>query len=55
MTRNFGWSKNVLIDPIENESYELTQRDIYVELADLNREAEGLAAKLQENFEELGI
>ena len=29
--------------------------DIYPELADLNKEAAELAAKIQENFEELGI
>ena len=35
--------------------FEQTLRDIHVELADLNREAVELAAKIQENFEELGI
>ena len=30
-------------------------RDIHTELADLNREAAELAAKIQANFEELGI
>ena len=30
-------------------------RDIHAELADLNKEAVELAAKIQENFEELGI
>jgi len=30
-------------------------RDIHTELADLNKEAAVLAAKIQENFEELGI
>lgn len=44
----------MLIHQIENQSYEKILRDIHVELADLNREAVGLAAKLQENFEELG-
>lgn len=29
-------------------------RDIHIELADLNKEAAELAAKIQENFEELG-
>ena len=28
--------------------------DIHVELADLNKEAAALAAKIQENFEEFG-
>lgn len=30
-------------------------RDIHTELADLNREAAELAAKIQENFEVMGI
>lgn len=30
-------------------------RDIHTELADLNREVAELAAKIQTNFEELGI
>ena len=30
-------------------------RDIHTELADLNKEAAVLAAKIQENFEELGV
>ena len=34
--------------------FEQTLRDIHVELADLNEEAAALAAKIQENFEELG-
>ena len=34
--------------------FEQALRDIHVELADLNREAVELAAKIQENFEELG-
>jgi len=29
--------------------------DVRIELADLNKEARELAAKIQENFEELGI
>ncbi len=33
--------------------FEQTLRDIHIELADLNREAVELAAKIQENFEEL--
>ncbi len=37
----------------ENFDFEQTLRDIHVELADLNREAVELAAKIQENFEEL--
>ena len=35
--------------------FEQTLRDIHVELADLNRESLELAAKIQENFEELGV
>ena len=34
--------------------FEQTLRDIHTELADLNREASELAAKIQENFGELG-
>ena len=39
----------------EDFDFEQTLRDIHVELADLNREASDLAAKIQENFEELGV
>lgn len=39
----------------EDFDFEQTLRDIHVELADLNREATELAAKIQDNFEELGI
>ena len=39
----------------EDFDFEQTLRDIHVELADLNREAVELAAKIQENFEELGV
>ncbi len=39
----------------EDFDFEQTLRDIHVELADLNREAVELAAKIQENFEGLGI
>jgi type I restriction enzyme M protein len=35
--------------------FEQTLRDIHVELADLNREAVDLAARIQENFEDLGV
>lgn len=38
----------------EDFDFEQTLRDIHTELADLNKEAVGLAAKIQENFEELG-
>ena len=38
----------------EDFDFEQTLRDIHVELADLNREAAELAAKIQTNFEELG-
>jgi type I restriction enzyme M protein len=41
----------------EDEDFDFEQalRDIHTELADLNKEAADLAAKIQENFEELGI
>jgi hypothetical protein len=39
----------------ENFDFEQTIRDVHTELADLNKEAAILAAKIQENFEELGI
>ena len=39
----------------EDFDFEMTLRDIHVELADLNREAVELAAKIQENFLELGV
>ena len=38
----------------EDFDFEQTLRDIHVELSDLNKEAVDLAAKIQENFEELG-
>jgi type I restriction enzyme M protein len=38
----------------EDFDFEQTLRDIHAELADLNIEAADLAAKIQENFEELG-
>lgn len=38
----------------EDFDFEQTLRDIHTELADLNKEAVELAAKIQENFEELG-
>jgi type I restriction enzyme M protein len=43
--------------PEENEDFDFEQtlRDIHIELADLNKEAAELAAKIQANFEELGI
>ena len=42
--------------PAEDEDFDFEQslRDIHVELADLNKEAVDLAAKIQTNFEELG-
>ncbi len=42
--------------PEEDEDFDFEQplRDIHVELADLNKEAAELAAKIQTNFEELG-
>src|SRR5436309_8101107 len=39
----------------EDFDFEAALRDIHIELADLNKEAVELAAKIQENFEELGI
>jgi type I restriction enzyme M protein len=39
----------------EDFDFEQTLRDIHTELADLNKEAVELAAKIQENFEELGV
>jgi type I restriction enzyme M protein len=43
--------------PVEDEDFdfEQTMRDLHTELADLNKEAVELAAKIQKNFEELGI
>ncbi len=38
----------------EDFDFEQTLRDIYTELADLNKEAAELAGKIQETFEELG-
>jgi type I restriction enzyme M protein len=38
----------------EDFDFEQTLRDIHTEIADLNREAAELAAKIQTNFEELG-
>jgi type I restriction enzyme M protein len=42
-------------DVDEDFDFEQTLKDIHVELADLNREAVELAARIQENFEELGV
>lgn len=39
----------------EDFDFEQVLKDIHIELADLNEEAVGLAAKIQENFEGLGI
>jgi type I restriction enzyme M protein len=39
----------------EDFDFEQTMKDIHLELADLNREAVDLAARIQENFEELGV
>jgi type I restriction enzyme M protein len=39
----------------EDFDFEQTLKDIHIELADLNEEAVALAAKIQENFEGLGI
>ena len=39
----------------EDFDFEQTLRDIHTEIADLNRDAAELAAKVQANFEELGV
>jgi type I restriction enzyme M protein len=39
----------------EDFNFEQTLRDIHTELADLNRESVELAAKIQANFEEMGV
>ena len=39
----------------ENFDFEQSLRDIHTELADLNKKAAALAARIQENFEELGV
>ncbi|MFH0785501.1 MAG: N-6 DNA methylase [Pseudomonadota bacterium] len=39
----------------EDFDFEQTMKDIHQELAELNREAVGLAARIQENFEGLGV
>ena len=39
----------------EDFDFEQTLRDIHTELGDLNKEATELAARIQENFEELGV
>jgi type I restriction enzyme M protein len=41
--------------PEEDFNFEAVLRDIHTELADLNKEAVELAAKIQASFEELGI
>ena len=41
-------------EPDENFDFEQAMRDIYTEFADLNKESVELAAKIQENLEELG-
>ena len=38
----------------EDFDFEQTLRDIHTEIADLDKEAVELAAKIRENFEELG-
>jgi type I restriction enzyme M protein len=39
----------------EDFDFEQTLRDIHTELAGLNKEAAELAAKIQSNYEELGV
>jgi type I restriction enzyme M protein len=43
--------------PEENEDFdfEAALRDLHTELADLNKEAVELAARIQTNFEEMGV
>jgi type I restriction enzyme M protein len=46
------------VAPLEEDEdfdFEATLRDIHTALADLNKEAVELAAKIQANLEELGI
>ena len=46
------------VAPLEEDEdfdFEVALRDIHTELADLNKEAAELAAKIQANFEELGV
>lgn len=43
------------IEAAEGFDFEQARRDIHVELADLNKEAVDLAARIQTNFEELGV
>ncbi len=48
----------VCVAPAEVDAdfdFEQTLRDIHLELSDLNREAVDLAAKIQTNFEALGV
>lgn len=47
----------VVAPSVEDDDFDFEQalRDIHIELADLNQEAETLAGKIQKNFEELGI
>ncbi len=42
------------VEADEDFDFEQTLRDIHVELANLNQEASALAARIQENFEDLG-
>jgi type I restriction enzyme M protein len=39
----------------EDFDFEQTIKDIHLELKDLNAEAVELSARIQENFEELGV
>jgi len=57
-----GWSLTPgryvgVASPEESDDFDFEQtlRDIHTELADLNREAVELAARITQNFEELGI
>jgi type I restriction enzyme M protein len=42
-------------EPDDDFDFEQTIREIHTEVADLNKDAIALAAKIQENFEELGV
>jgi type I restriction enzyme M protein len=56
MKRPFSYNQDLGLFYVDEDfDFEQTMRDIHTELADLNKEAGELAAKIQKNFEELGI
>jgi predicted nuclease of restriction endonuclease-like (RecB) superfamily len=60
MTRKFGWTKNVLIHQIENQSYEKTllgqtNFDLLKMGEDFNTVAATLTATINKNLEELRV